>query len=45
MHRWELITVDTDALELKLQAISIHSAEYICIGLDRLIKKYYIYNE
>ena len=37
--------LDTDALMLKLQAINIHSAEYVLIVWDQFLAKYCIYSE
>ena len=41
MHRCILSTVATDALVLKYQAISSHSADQISIAVDSLRPKYY----
>ena len=44
-HWCLLNTVATDALVLKHQAISNHSADYVFIVLPYYLQKYYIYNE
>ena len=36
---WKLSTVATDALVLKHQTISIHSAEQLCIAFDQYHRK------
>ena len=42
MHGCVLSTVDTDALVLKYQAISIHSAEYIFIVLAQFLTEPFV---
>ena len=44
MHECVLGTVDTDALVLKHQTISIHSDDWMFLLLDQFHTKYYIYN-
>ena len=45
MHRCEYSTVATDALVLKRQGISIHSADIYPLYWSNFIQKYYIYSE
>ena len=45
MHGCVLNTVATDALVLKHQAISIHSADKMSIVLDWFNSNYYIYSD
>ena len=45
MHAYVVSTMATDALVLKYQAISIHSADYNLFYWTSSIQKYCIYNE